>query len=148
MFVPRPQTHQISRHYSSHDGMNSTTGNANATATGKKNKNKENTNAGLPTKTPSRAGVGKMLAPNTAAPGARTRVGLGPGGKSVGRDQAGGDKGKGKEVDDIGEPPHHLHHYPVSTASRLSGADSGVMCSGCGLTLSGKDPNGSLRRAP
>lgn len=87
MFAPRPQTHQISRHYSSQ-------------TTSKKNQDKENSNA-LPSKTPSRAGIGKMLAPNTAA---ASRVGLGPGnpgaggkGGNLGQD---GGKGKGKEVND------------------------------------------------
>lgn len=82
MFVTRPQTHQIPRHYHQ--------------TTTKKNQDKENSNA-LPSKTPSRAGVGKMLAPNTAA---ASRIGLG-GGKG-GNVQGGDGKGKGKEMDDIG----------------------------------------------
>jgi hypothetical protein len=75
MFVPRPQTTHVPRHYT-------------ARKTG--NKDKENAGA-LPTKTPSRGvgGAGKMLVPNT------TRIGLGA--------KAGDGKGKGKEVDDIGE---------------------------------------------
>lgn len=89
MYAPRPQTHQIPRHY-------------NQQATLKKNQNKENANA-LPSKTPSRAGIGKMLAPNTAI---AARTGFGPGGKmgpgeSMMRGGENG-KGKGKEVDDIG----------------------------------------------
>lgn len=96
MYAPRPQTHQIPRHYTH-------------TATIKKSqllRDKENTNAnanvnaGLPSKTPSRAalGAGKMLAPNTTA-----RVGLGGAGAG-GKQAAGPNKGKGKEgvMDDIG----------------------------------------------
>ena len=103
MFAPRPQTHQVSRHYS-------------LQTTSKKNQDKENSNANaLPSKTPSRAGVGKMLIPNTAA---ASRVGLGGGGGGgkggmVGHGQLdnGKGKGKGKEVDDIGKS--NSHHFSL-----------------------------------
>lgn len=114
MFAPRPQTHTIPRHYHLH-----------TTAKKNQNQNKENAGSttagnGLPSKTPSRAGmgVGKMLAPNTAAP---ARMGLGG--------KGGGGKGKGKEVDDIGESSLSLsltgtvaHAHSVRRSSTYDGA--------------------------
>jgi hypothetical protein len=71
----RPQTAHAPRHYS----INTT----------KKTLNKDKENAGaLPSKTPSRGGLGKMLVPNTTF------------GRTVGKELG---KGKGKDTDDIGE---------------------------------------------
>lgn len=102
MYAPRPQTHQIPRHYTSNP-----TGTIHRTS--HRNTEKENANA-LPSKTPSRAaGGGKAV---SLAPGTGVRMGLGA--KTVGRDRnvlggggggsgVVGGKGKGKEGDEIGE---------------------------------------------
>ena len=74
MFVQRPATSHVPRHYA-------------AKRTGGKNVDKENAGA-LPSKTPSKGVLkGGMLVPNTAKPLGKAR---------------GDEKGKGKE-DDIGE---------------------------------------------
>jgi hypothetical protein len=78
MYISRPQTTHVPRHYSSLNTIKKT-----------QNKDKENAGA-LPSKTPSRAGKGGLLVPNTTRPLGRIE------GKVEG-------KGKGKDVDDIGE---------------------------------------------
>lgn len=79
MFVQRPATSHVPRHYT-------------AKRTGGKNVDKENAGA-LPSKTPSKGVLkGGMLVPNTAKPLGKAR---------------GDEKGKGKE-DDIGKYPSRL----------------------------------------
>jgi hypothetical protein len=115
MYAPRPQTHQISRHYTAFTGASTSTTythNHLQTQTARKaqhgNKEKENA-MGLPSKTPSRLGAKSLGVSLGAKTVGRDRNVLGQGGRSgpgAGEDEGGGKgkgKGKGKEGDDIGE---------------------------------------------
>lgn len=82
MFVSRPQTTHVPRHYSSLNTVKKT-----------QNRDKENLNAGgVVGKTPSRVRKGGLLVPNTTRP--------------LGKVEGKEGKGKGKDVDDIGKSVH------------------------------------------